>query len=987
MSLIELLPSSLWAVLVGLAAILLWESTKRWVPRLAEQLLEALAGSPLLRRRGLRTYRTQITKRYQYLPAAFSPNRLRMDAVYVPLRLMDDTSPAGNANAELAKAERVVVLGGPGAGKTMLCRHYMLTWAQHLRRYPTPILIELRRYANSGQALQEQIVDEFAYSGFRKADGFVRNALAYGGLTLLLDGLDEVSSKERIYLEDQIRQFSLRYPACRIIVTCRAALYRGQLAPEFTSVFRIAEFDDRDIRRFLHQWPTLSDDRVIDDLYVWIQKTLQLRELAKSPLLLSIIASLYGNTPDAAASLARSRTGFYDEVTNVLLGRLEGSHNEFGVPLKRAVLVRLALAAQNATTATDRGPLLHRKDVLAEILDIAPMLFLDSSDAETLLDEIVHRSGLLVESDEDARLQFAHLSIQEYLTSIAYEYDPEGLLSRYRTNPAEWREVVKLWCGAANRDTGPFIEAVSRIDPALAVECLNEAQLVDESTAARITAAAEHGVIPVEPETADGQLGHAEHEDAIALVIEAFGSAGRPLHRTELAEQLLPGPVWVSTETNPTGRELERFFDQLDNGRMACFVHSDTLRSDAEIMLDKMRVSGHPVATVSMRALRAAVADHRVTLFLGELERDYHKDNLFDTRNALMNERFLFGRDVMLNHIGSALRRNEHVLITGLRKVGKTSLLNVLRQHLVDRPVCTLDLQRYDRHNEEWPLDLFHKMLVSYDRWGAAEHSDWPFSAQFPSTTTELEDELERRHAHISTTGKPPPPLVVVLDEIERVFPVHGEDTPAKRWIRASGALRTLAQGDRRYVVMLGADLRPVAIRENDLGGAGTNPFFHFLHEMWVPLLNREAVTDMVVSLTRAMGVDKVSNSFGDQLFELTGGHPALARMVAGEAYRQKLHPSQLTGTDLEAGLGQLVETGEVGSLMHNNLWQYMTATERSVLVDLARARKSTRFGRSKRLDLERERAYKTLHSQGLVDDHGIRITLFRQWLTERGEG
>jgi hypothetical protein len=77
-----------------------------------------------------------------------------------------------------------------------------------------------------------------------------------------------------------------------------------------------------------------------------------------------------------------------------------------------------------------------------------------------------------------------------------------------------------------------------------------------------------------------------------------------------------------------------------------------------------MRVGGKTIITVSVRALRAALADGRVGFFLTELERDYGtKDNLFDTKNALIDERFFFGRDIMLNTIGNSINRDEHVFL------------------------------------------------------------------------------------------------------------------------------------------------------------------------------------------------------------------------------------------------------------------------------------------------------------------------------------
>ena len=206
----------------------------------------------------------------------------------------------------------------------------------------------------------------------------------------------------------------------------------------------------------------------------------------------------------------------------------------------------------------------------------------------------------------------------------------------------------------------------------------------------------------------------------------------------------------------------------------------------------------------------------------------------------------------MLARIGSAIRRDEHVLISGLRKSGKTSLLNVLRQQLTDYPVCFLDLERFDRHTEDWPPTLFAMMLEAIDEWGRIGWTEWPFASVAPTTATELARELDRRFAYLGTNPVSQR-LVVMLDEIERVFPRKGEVEAIRRWVRATGALRALAQGSSRRVVIIGADVRSTINRDNDLGNGETNPFFNFFQEIPVALLDHKATDDMLRSLSLAI--------------------------------------------------------------------------------------------------------------------------------------
>ncbi|MGX7829042.1 tetratricopeptide repeat protein [Actinokineospora sp. 24-640] len=467
-------------------------------------------------------------------------------------------------------------------------------------------------------------------------------------------------------------------------------------------------------------------------------------------------------------------------------------------------------------------------------------------------------------------------------------------------------------------------------------------------------------------------------EGDAAMVRNAFAAADRPLRVDHSMPGLLwPGPVWVAEEPSPA--ELERFAVHLSHGQLGYLVHATELRPDALAAVDEMRLSGTPVLTISARSLRAAHADQRVAGFLAELERDHgNRDNLFDTKNALIDERFLFGRDLMLNTIGSALRRGESILLTGLRKVGKTSLLNILRQRLTDRPVCKVDLQRFDRHREDWPSGLFTLMVRAFDNWGMAEHKKWPFTPSSPVTATELEAALESRREYLRSEGNPANSMVVMLDELERIFPAPGEEQAARHWIRGSGALRALAQGDLRQVVVVGADLRPDVNRSNDLGSAGTNPFFAFFQETPLTLLDRNAVDRMIREIGQAMAIEHVSGDVVRELFELTGGHPSLIRTIAAEISRGRADRHAMTGPDLVAGVDRLHDDDAIGYFVRNNLWQLMTAAEQAVVRCLALDRPIPKYLPKPAV----REARSALRAQGLIDDT-VQIGLFRTWLRD----
>ena len=220
-----------------------------------------------------------------------------------------------------------------------------------------------------------------------------------------------------------------------------------------------------------------------------------------------------------------------------------------------------------------------------------------------------------------------------------------------------------------------------------------------------------------------------------------------------------------------------------------------------------------------------------------------------------------------------------------------------------------------------------------------------------------------------------------MLDEIERVFPRRGEAEATRRWIRAAGALRALAQGGRRYVVVIGADLRPTANRENSLGNGETNPFFSFFQEVPVSLLDRESTGEMLRTIAGASGVDTVSEDFIDMLFGKTGGHPSLARWIAAEAYRRKQESKRMDVADLEAGLASLEDSDSVGSFIRTNLWEPMTPAEKELTTDLSRSLlwRWHRPGGG----IAQSAARASLRSHGILDGRRIRIGLLRQWVRD----
>ncbi|MBB2946927.1 energy-coupling factor transporter ATP-binding protein EcfA2 [Actinoplanes lutulentus] len=417
--------------------------------------------------------------------------------IYVPLEYQ-----AGEERKDvyewLRRQMRVVILGPPGAGKSMLLKHSMLIWAGEStpRSARLPVLIDLHRCNANNTTLDQMIHEELSRNDIRMNPALLDISLREGKLALLLDGLDEVSQEDQNRVSMLLRDFARKYSGCQMLVTCRSAAYSGQLQTEFMEHVQVADFDDANIRRFLTNWPNMTDadsTRLFYDL----QHNQNLMRLAASPLLLTMIAYIHTEVlAKNGRSLPGNRPAFYEMAIDHLLKRDHdlARHNAISVydwQEKLAVLQKIALTLQETPTTRPDRRSIDGAELIAITKRILPDLNLGPEHAKLLIDEIDQRSQLLVKLDRrSSRYAFPHLTLQEYLAAVELTAQPETLLQRYFADRPAWRETVKLWCGASSRDCTDVVRTIlnsaSHGDQILALECLAEAKRIDDTFAREV---------------------------------------------------------------------------------------------------------------------------------------------------------------------------------------------------------------------------------------------------------------------------------------------------------------------------------------------------------------------------------------------------------------------------------------------------------------------------------------------------------------------
>jgi hypothetical protein len=368
------------------------------------------------------------------------------------------------------KKQYLMVLGGPGAGKSTFLRKMGLEALKvkkvGFKHSCIPVFIELKRFTSSEINIEKFIIEEFRICGFPVPEKFTAKALEQGELLILLDGLDEVPSQNLNETISQIQNFVDTYHQNRFIASCRTAAYRGNFR-RFSDV-AMADFDDEQIQQFINNWFHGEDDQQAktgEKCWELLEKpeNQAAKELAHTPLLLTFLCLVY----DRSQNFPNNRSVLYKKALRILLEEwasekrilreeiYQGLHTE----LEELLLSEIAYTgfASNRLFFSQSEIVDQIKTFLAGNLNAPQHL-----DGEAVLNAIAIQQGILVERAEDV-FSFSHLTLQEYLTAqyIDDHRLVEKLVSEHLIDQ-RWKEVFLLVAGVIRGGTDDLLLFMER---------------------------------------------------------------------------------------------------------------------------------------------------------------------------------------------------------------------------------------------------------------------------------------------------------------------------------------------------------------------------------------------------------------------------------------------------------------------------------------------------------------------------------------------
>lgn len=328
-----------------------------------------------------------------------------------------------------------------------------------------------------------------------------------------------------------------------------------------------------------------------------------------------------------------------------------------------------------------------------------------------------------------------------------------------------------------------------------------------------------------------------------------------------------------------------------------------------------------------------------IDLHLGELGSDapdvrHRMSNVltavdhYDMTTPVHDVAGFFGRTDEFQQIISAIERGQSVGVFGLRKTGKTSLLNYVagRRRDASRAVVWVDISGLAG------ADDFRVRLLEHT-WKAVKslREDYP---ELPRLRTlnrngELKVGLDLMRLHWlrdleALSRHAGGRLEVFIDEIDQLHPERSHlGAEAKEMLVALTQLRGMIQGAEpdSGLVLICAGVDPALFERPLLRSGSDNLLYKLVRLLFLPPLSRDEMAEMVRDLGRRMGVRVRDHKVIDFLFEEYGGHALLTRKacsLAVQQWRKDEIPWHMSLDSVEAGARQegegspLCQAGEI---------------------------------------------------------------------------
>ncbi len=208
-----------------------------------------------------------------------------------PGQALPEGTPATTVFDRLGSGRTLLIVGEPGSGKTIallkLAEDAIDRTEPDLRQQ-IPVVFNLSSWARKPQSIEQWLIQELLEK-YQVSKALGKTWVESEALMLLLDGLDEVKAEQRNACVQALNQFMQTHGTTEIVICCRIGDYQMlQDRLILRSAICLQPLTATQIDLYFEQ----AGDR-LSALKAVLPQDAELQELAKSPLMLSVMSLAY----------------------------------------------------------------------------------------------------------------------------------------------------------------------------------------------------------------------------------------------------------------------------------------------------------------------------------------------------------------------------------------------------------------------------------------------------------------------------------------------------------------------------------------------------------------------------------------------------------------------------------------------------------------------------------------------------------------------
>lgn len=364
---------------------------------------------------GIPEYLQNQTDKYYFTNSFLHrAEKVRFDKVYFPV-----TVNYNHLNTKFEKIDDVfdeykciTLIGTAGSGKSTLIKYIFLSSIR--QSYKIPVLIELRHLNDYQGSLIDFVFNKLLVNQIKPSGDTLERALKKGAFIFLFDGYDEIFSKSKQKIANELDNLVDKYPENKYLITTRPG--GGIEGVSRFHSFLVQDLSYDEILKFIDLLVDNEERRVQIKSNVNESEALDYRDYLKNPLLLSMFILAFESHPE----IPNRKSSFYKNVFDTLYSKHDGITKgsfprEKKTKLKREDFEEV-LSAFSFTTIAD-GTYAFTEEYLSAMLNLIRE---KKRNIDFEIEDIIFdfRTSISIMIKEGFEYKFPHRSMQEYFTAL-----------------------------------------------------------------------------------------------------------------------------------------------------------------------------------------------------------------------------------------------------------------------------------------------------------------------------------------------------------------------------------------------------------------------------------------------------------------------------------------------------------------------------------------------------------------------------------------